>query len=361
MSATEFDLIIAGAGPAGCAAAIRAGQRGARAALVGASGTDVAQSWVSPDGVALLNDLKLKEKAVGAARFRGIRLHDWRGARRAEVNDAELAGWIVGRPAFETALANAANASKTVERFETRIAEVAIGEEWVEASRDDGGSLKGRALLIGDGAHSTLARRCGLVPAGATSGAPACMSASFDCDGDTGIDVILGAHREGKSATLVRNNGAATLTLLTRDRSTSPEAQWAEAIEAARVAGLLSGDLPAPTAYACPAGLALDLDTHIGKRSLLIGDAGGFVAAFSGEGLYPGMWSGARAAEIALDALAEPVPQDAMQRYSVEWRAALADYLRMPNTDLSLLMPLVFGNEQMTARVARAFVYGQPF
>jgi hypothetical protein len=33
----------------------------------------------------------------------------------------------------------------------------------------------------------------------------------------------------------------------------------------------------------------------------------------------------------------------------------------MPNADLSLLMPLVFKNAQMTRRVARAFLLGERF
>ena len=111
----------------------------------------------------------------------------------------------------------------------------------------------------------------------------------------------------------------------------------------------------------CPGGAALDMDTHVGKRCLLIGDAGGFAAAFSNETVYPAMRSGWIAAETALRALHAPVLQDELASFSVAWRTDMADYLRMPNTDLSLLVPLVFNNEQMSRRVARAFLLGQPF
>jgi hypothetical protein len=33
----------------------------------------------------------------------------------------------------------------------------------------------------------------------------------------------------------------------------------------------------------------------------------------------------------------------------------------MPNTDLGLLMPMVFNNPQMSRRMARAFLLGQGF
>ena len=48
----------------------------------------------------------------------------------------------------------------------------------------------------------------------------------------------------------------------------------------ARAAKLLPENSPALQTARCPAGLALELDSHVGKRTLLIGDAGGFVAAF---------------------------------------------------------------------------------
>ncbi|NUQ51003.1 MAG: hypothetical protein HUU27_13925, partial [Phycisphaerae bacterium] len=133
-------------------------------------------------------------------------------------------------------------------------------------------------------------------------------------------------------------------------------------LAAARQAGLLPpGPTPEIQAHPSPAGLALDLDTHVGKRCLLLGDAGGFVSAFSNEGIYPAMMSGVLAADVVARALKAPVPQDELASFGVEWRTRLADYLRMPNTDLSLLVPLVFNNPQMCLRVARAFLHGQAF
>ena len=108
-----------------------------------------------------------------------------------------------------------------------------------------------------------------------------------------------------------------------------------------------------------PAGVALDLDTLVGKRCVLIGESAGFVSAFSGETIYPCMMSGWMAAEVVGRALAANVLQDELLSFGAAWRGELAEYLRSPNTDLSLLMPLVFDNEQMSKRVARAFLLGR--
>ena len=103
------------------------------------------------------------------------------------------------------------------------------------------------------------------------------------------------------------------------------------------------------------------MESHVGKRCLLVGDAGGFVTSFSHEGIYPALRSGELAAETVAAALRAPVLQDELASFSTLWRSELAGYLRMPNTDLGLLMPMVFNNPQMSRRVARAFLLGQAF
>jgi flavin-dependent dehydrogenase len=150
--------------------------------------------------------------------------------------------------------------------------------------------------------------------------------------------------------------------MMTRAAESSATDEFGRFCERAVESGLLPEGVPRePERRVCPGGVALDMDTHVGKRCLLIGEAGGFVAAFSHEEIYPAMCSGWIAAESALGALRAPVLQDELASFGAAWRGRLADYLRMPNTDLSLLVPLVFNNAQMSRRVARAFLLGQPF
>ena len=108
-----------------------------------------------------------------------------------------------------------------------------------------------------------------------------------------------------------------------------------------------------------PAVSALEMDSLVDKGTLRIGDAGGFVSFASMEGIYPAMWS----AKLAVDALAEAVrasqPQDALQDYDRRWRTAMAEYLRPPDIETPFLLPLVFSNRQMAARLAAAFWRGQ--
>jgi flavin-dependent dehydrogenase len=96
----------------------------------------------------------------------------------------------------------------------------------------------------------------------------------------------------------------------------------------------------------------------VANRALLIGPAGGFYTA-CGEDLYPACWSAIFAAEIAKKALKEKHLQDALQAYRHKWGATLGDYLRGPQQNLRFLLPLVYRNKVMTARLAEAILYGK--
>ena len=101
------------------------------------------------------------------------------------------------------------------------------------------------------------------------------------------------------------------------------------------------------------------MDTHVAKRTLVIGDAGGFVSAASGEGIYPAMWSGQIAARVAAGALDADSTQDALFEFNKQWRTAMAEYLQPPNTDTQYLLPLIFSNQPMADRMGAAFFLGE--
>jgi flavin-dependent dehydrogenase len=95
----------------------------------------------------------------------------------------------------------------------------------------------------------------------------------------------------------------------------------------------------------------------VGNRALRIGPAGGFYSA-SGEDLYPNCWSAVIAADAIKKALAAPIFQDALAPYRMEWRSVLAPYLRGPQQNLALLLPMVLRNPAMAQRCAEAILLG---
>jgi hypothetical protein len=65
------------------------------------------------------------------------------------------------------------------------------------------------------------------------------------------------------------------------------------------------------------------------------------------------------AADAAKRALKERHVQDALQSSRQKWGATLGDYLRGPQQNLRFLLPLVYRNKMMTARLAEAILFGK--
>jgi hypothetical protein len=114
-------------------------------------------------------------------------------------------------------------------------------------------------------------------------------------------------------------------------------------------AGVESIDLPLAGALA---------HEGVANRTLLIGPAGGFFSA-TGEDIYPACWSAIYAADVLKKALKEPHLQDALSNYRQVWRTTLGDYLRGPQQNLRFLLPLVYRNQVMTARLTESILQGK--
>jgi hypothetical protein len=93
----------------------------------------------------------------------------------------------------------------------------------------------------------------------------------------------------------------------------------------------------------------------VANHTLLIGPAGGFYSA-CGEDIYPGCWSALFAVDVLKKAMKELHLQDALNPYRQKWRTTLGDYLRGPHQNLRFLLPLVYRNPTMTARLAEAIL-----
>jgi len=95
----------------------------------------------------------------------------------------------------------------------------------------------------------------------------------------------------------------------------------------------------------------------VANRALLIGPAGGFYTA-SSEDMYPNCWSAMFAVDVAKQALKQKHLQDALGAYRETWGSTLGDYLRGPQENLRFLLPLVYRNPVMTARMGEAILLG---
>jgi flavin-dependent dehydrogenase len=98
-------------------------------------------------------------------------------------------------------------------------------------------------------------------------------------------------------------------------------------------------------------------------RTILIGDAGGFVSGSTGEGIYPGMVSGAIAADVVHDALKRRSSD--VSAFNYRWREELGGYLRslpggQQKSSTVSRIDLIFRSKLVTAVAGRIFLYGEP-
>lgn len=358
------DVLVFGSGPAGCAAAIRAAQLGFSVALFArhAGGRTPACAGWSPRAVLdTVQSLGVDPKAVGTP-FTGLTLASWDFAHQAPVADAALGGVILDVAGLRHALLDAARAAGVEFRDCADVNRVLLGEREVQVVTPRGPAHGGRMLLIADGAGSATADLAQTLPAMPLRSVQSAAAGWAAKSSAASMMVCFGGGLGLKLAIIARAPGATRVELLTRDRSAPPAAQLRALLASAAAKGVL--DPPAdvaPVETPCIAGAALDLDTHVGKRCLLIGGAGGFAASLSGEGLHPSLAAAVIAAECAAEAIKAPVAQDELIHFGPAWRGRLADYLRPPGTDLTLLMPMLFQNPQMAKRTARAILLGEAF
>jgi len=128
-------------------------------------------------------------------------------------------------------------------------------------------------------------------------------------------------------------------------------------------AGVLPPDLKLGRAKGAiwhpPAGLALELETHVAKRCLLVGTAGGFVEGITGQSVHPSVTSALLGADVAHAALDARNPQESLMKFKNSWRKKLVEYLRPPSTSLHMLLPLLFVNQNIVGKFTKALLHGE--
>jgi flavin-dependent dehydrogenase len=127
-------------------------------------------------------------------------------------------------------------------------------------------------------------------------------------------------------------------------------------------AGLLPQRLPLGRSRGAvwrpPAGLAIELETHVAKRCLLAGTAGGFAEIVLGQTLLPTVRSAILAAEAAMAALKDDRPQEALGDFKTSWRDSLGGWLRPLPTPLHMLLPMLPANRKLAAKLTAQLLRG---
>ena len=373
-----YDVVVVGAGPSGACAAKFLADAGATVALVDGAKfprRKTCAGWVSTKVIAEFPFLNAVRRTVKAAPFRRLVFHSPDLKQSAEFASRATAGFIVRREKFDAQLLRQAVKAGAKAILGKRVVAVASGEQTMAAILAGGTRIIGRILVGADGTHSTVAKAVGLrvhwepqqLVVCCAKNIPLTAKQQKACPAGA-IHVSLGFGRAPGYAWAFPGNRHVSVGVGVRGgENHQARALYDAWIHGLQDTGLLprSADAANPDGAAVPAGAALEFESHVGKRTILIGDAGGFASAATGEGIYPGIQSAAIAAGCILRALdadrkrAKGIHcQDELQTFKSLWRQTLAPHLQMPNVNVAFLLPLIYTNQEIADRFGRAFLFG---
>jgi flavin-dependent dehydrogenase len=369
---TEYDVLIAGAGPAGAIAAWRLATAGARVCLIDRARfprPKLCGDTLNPGAVALLAALPLADQPLDAAPPLAGMLVTGPRARVVGRYGGGVVGRAIERRVFDHwLLSRAVAAGATLE--ENVVAKAALLDTTAHetvvrgatlTSPSSGGSRRERRItaritIAADGRSSPIARSVGLARFPAAPRRWAFGTYATGVAGTTDLGEMhvrgrgylgiapLGAGVSNVCVVTGPRPGGRTPMNIVRDRI-SKDPTLAERFADAR--------FDAPVTVLGP--LAVEADACGMAGLLLAGDAAGFVDPMTGDGLHLAMRGALLAADQALLALADGNTRAAVDRLTVMRREALGPKLRFNRMLRRLVeLPAAVEAAALAARVAPA-------
>lgn len=369
MPEERYDVAIVGGGPAGAIAALGLARAERKVVLVDRAKFPrpvTCTGWISARLAPLLEEFELPVKKLLNAPFSDVTFHDAEFSKTAVPKFPDPPGYLVDRAEFDNALVTAAKKAGAEIRQKTEVEGVDLGEDGVRLRVSGGSAIESRLLVIAAGRTSELASAVGfpVQPGEHPSWTAQVTSETVGkaAPAKPKVDIVLGLDGATSFGLIVQTKERVTIDVNWFGTGAEAQRALANLCALAKQHDIIAADLAAEAfkadVHRMPTSAALDLDSHVRKHTLLIGDAGGFVSAVSSEGIYPAIWSAKIAVDVLLSALDETHSQDALMRFDSEWRMQMADHLRSPHTDVRFLLPLVFSNQPMTDRMGSAFFLG---
>lgn len=370
MNTELYDVLIVGAGPAGATAAIFLARQDRSVMLV-----DRAEfpkpvpcaGWISGKSVELFDELGVDPKKMGALPFGKVSFYRSDFSESARPSFENAPGFLVDRPSFDRKLFDMARKAGATVQGGCEVVDLRLKEDRVVAQLAGGALVEAKLLLLAAGRQSPLLDRVSIPGVDAGSVVWTAMVEEVPPKGagpaEPEVAVVLGLDRGPSFAFCCSHKKRVFVGVHWHGDRAETVPKLVLACRGAAEHGVVPIDLSKKAAMCKPlstsGAAAMEMDSHVGKHTLVIGEAGGFVTAASQEGIYPAMWSAQIAAEVALEALQGVHSQDQLMQFNSVWRMRMADYLRSPHTDIQFLLPLVFTNQPMADRMGAAFFSGE--
>ena len=363
----SFDIIIVGAGPAGATAAYQLGQAGVRVLLLDKA-TEFPREKPCGGGLSarLLDRFPYVRKflAAGEVPVNPVsRVHlESPDGTRVTYQQAEPILYLIRRWEFDAALFRRAESVCTV-RKGVMIRRCVVKPDHVELESTTGELFTAPMVIGADSANSVIARHTGLRSEAAHK------EYAVDMMEETTYDRLDVADRESiyLFLTLTETFGYGYIFPKTqhlnlgfgckldwylkalRGKGAEHHAGWVDTLKQ-------QGDVTGETNPAGYKAFPIPVSGPLGKtytdRVLLAGDAGGFVNAFTAEGIFYAMASGSLAADAALKAIGKQrYDERELGGYQRAWQAEIGSDLQH---SVEIQHRLFNGSGRMDALVRKA-------
>ncbi len=378
MTNGTVDALIIGAGPSGSIAATTLAKQGHSVVVVDKAifpRHKTCASWINALAFSRFPYLQPELDNLVDCPFHGIRFYNESISRQSSYNERKPSGYLTLRSKFDHGLANVAVAAGAILHQGVRATRIEEDKTGIQAQLDNGETIRARFLIGADGSNSQIARWSGLrkswradeyvlcanedIPYSPTDierfyGARFPLIVSLRFDGLDGYGWVFPKREYICVGIGGRVPPGADIRAIMRTF-----------VEESRKAKLVPQDLKIsdPDYALDPAGAVHKMPTLTKGRTILIGDAAGFVSGSTGEGIYPGMVSGAIAADVVHETL-ERGSSD-VSAFNARWRIELGGYLRsLPGGEQKKStvsrMDVIFRSRVVSALAGRVFLYGEP-
>jgi geranylgeranyl reductase family protein len=275
---------------------------------------------------------------VGVHEIRRVRMESPSGHAVVAARETPLY-LTMRRTDLDAALLDEARAAGARVQEGWRVTDVERGPDGVAVVGADGGRLAARLVIGADGVNSVVARAAGLTTGFAEDALALDTTEETPlaelCTADPEAMYVAYGYRGRPGYGYVFPKGDCVdvgvgylLPFYKRELAGPPYRHHARFLEDVAARGIVrGGSNPANfKAYRLPLGGPLPRTTSDGV--LVCGDAGGFVNAYTGEGIYYAMVTGRHAGETAADAVAAAdTSAAALAAYERRWRKEIGEEL----------------------------------